>query len=87
MQPELRPELVRRAFADDGCPHCGSDKAPELAFCNGCLIGGWQVKGEPLERLYNGPIYRQPAKPDPHFHKTCRWCGYEWLSHTRVTDV
>ena len=72
---------ARRQFKDDRCPQCGGN-LPRRDYCDGCAIGRQQRGGH--RELFDVTAFGDQR--DPHMHKTCTVCGYEWLSETLAQE-
>jgi hypothetical protein len=78
MRTEAPPTVPLRPFSDNHCPACGSTLA-SLTYCARRCVPSVPGHGHPAFV----DVTRVGEAPDPHLHKTCQACRYEWLSECR----
>ena len=61
------------------CRMCGGNHSTVL-FCNVKHPPGRQRAGQPMEFLDATTVGDGLV---PHLHRTCRTCGYEWLTEVK----
>lgn len=65
-------------FATNGCTMCGMDHPAMSAGFRYCASGCISIVG----RDQYGDMTTHGQSPTPHMHRTCKRCGFEWLTET-----